>query len=178
MQIQTWEGQEQGLRYRGALCVGKSSELSLWCSVSVSGVVVLVCRYNGALVHVRQSRRWRDLSAVLDGAFMVQFCQLISKGHSVSPPLYRRTYSADHSPTSSTLSNHISSTRAHSPTRQPRNPDSIWSMCRPEIICLFPQYTFCFPCWIRSIKYTSQSLWDQLSAVLKQIGTELATRAG
>lgn len=77
MQIQTWEGQVQGLRYRGG-SVGTSSELSLWCSISASGCVVLVCRYSGALIHVRQSRRWRDLSAVLEGDFIVQFCQIIS----------------------------------------------------------------------------------------------------
>lgn len=176
VQIQTWEGQVQGLRYSGG-CVRKSSVLSLWCSTSASGFVVLVCRYSGALMHVRHNLRCRDLSAVLEGAFMVQFWHIISTIPSFGP-LYTTTHPANHSPTPSTLSNHISSTCAHSPTRQPRNPDSIWSMCSPETILFFPQPTLWRPYRVRCIGYTSQSLWDQLSAVLEQIGAELATCAG
>jgi len=32
-----------------------------------------VWRDKGALMHVRQSLRWRDFRAVLEGAFIVQF---------------------------------------------------------------------------------------------------------
>jgi hypothetical protein len=38
----------------------------------------VVWRDSGALMHVRQSLRWRDFRAVLGGAFIVQFCIVVS----------------------------------------------------------------------------------------------------
>jgi hypothetical protein len=63
VQSQVWDGQVHGLRYSGGVGSGVS-----WCS----GVWV-VWRDKGALMHVRQSLRWRDFKAVLEGAFIVQF---------------------------------------------------------------------------------------------------------
>jgi hypothetical protein len=68
LQSQTWVVQVHGLRYRGGL---EEGELSWCCGEGSEGIVVW--RDSGALMHVRQSLRWRDFNAVLEGALIVQF---------------------------------------------------------------------------------------------------------
>jgi hypothetical protein len=46
--------------------------------------VWVVWRDKGALMHVRQSLRWRDFKAVLEGAFIVQFFLQVSECHFLS----------------------------------------------------------------------------------------------
>jgi hypothetical protein len=96
-------------------------------------------------MHVRQSLRCRDLRAVLEGAFIVQFCiAKLADANSWDMWIRGDAYSTNNSPTSSTLSHHISCTSTKLSTGQPRNPDSSWSTCDPCLLFLCILHTAWF----------------------------------